>query len=66
MIVGFILPVQHWKILLSKLIANIGEFFFLFKALRHARFKIQGSFISHYLYKVDIERKVRLQHMITR
>ena len=31
-----------------------------------SRFKVQGSFISHYLYKVDMERKVQLQHMITR
>ena len=30
------------------------------------RFKVQGSFISHYLYKVNMERKVQLQHMITR
>ena len=30
------------------------------------RFKVQGSFISHYLYKVNMESKVRLQHMITR
>ena len=29
-------------------------------------FKVQGSFISHYLHKVTIERKVELQHMITR
>ena len=27
---------------------------------------LQGSFISHYLYKVNMERKVRLQLMITR
>ena len=31
-----------------------------------SRFKVQGSFILHYLYKVNMERKVRLQHMITR
>ena len=31
-----------------------------------SRFKVQGSFISHYLYKANMERKVRLQHMITR
>ena len=28
--------------------------------------RFQGSFILHYLYKVNMERKVRLQHMITR
>ena len=28
--------------------------------------QVQGSFISHYLYKVNMERKVQLQHMITR
>ena len=25
--------------------------------------KVQGSFISHYLHKINIERKVQLQHM---
>ena len=28
--------------------------------------KVRGSFISHYLYKVNMERKVRLQNMSTR
>ena len=28
--------------------------------------EVQGSFISHYLHKINIERKVKLKHMITR
>ena len=28
--------------------------------------KVQGSFISHYLHKINIQRKLQSQHMITR
>ena len=36
------------------------------KKVQGSWFKVQGSFISHYSYKVNMERKVRLKHMITR
>ena len=33
------------------------------RALKFFKDQVQGSFISHYLHQINIERKVQLQHM---